>query len=72
MCGICGQFNYRDHTQVDPEQLERMTNSLVHRGPDDEGHYFSGSLGLGFRRLSIIDLIRTARKQATSPPGAIV
>ena len=33
-----------------------MTKTLVHRGPDDEGYYISGPLGLGFRRLSIIDL----------------
>ena len=33
-----------------------MTDSIAHRGPDDEGYFFSGPLGLGFRRLSIIDL----------------
>ena len=33
-----------------------MGNSVQHRGPDDEGFYFSGRVGLGFRRLSIIDL----------------
>ena len=36
--------------------LERMTRSIAHRGPDDEGYYIAGPLGLGFRRLSIIDL----------------
>jgi asparagine synthase (glutamine-hydrolysing) len=36
--------------------VRRMTNTLTHRGPDDEGYYSSGSLGMGFRRLSIIDL----------------
>lgn len=36
--------------------VERMTSTLIHRGPDDEGYYIDGSLGLGFRRLSIIDL----------------
>lgn len=38
------------------QDIERMTRSLVHRGPDDEGYYIAGPLGLGFRRLSIIDL----------------
>jgi asparagine synthase (glutamine-hydrolysing) len=38
------------------ETVERMTNSISHRGPDDEGYYVAGPLGLGFRRLSIIDL----------------
>ena len=56
MCGICGQYNFKGHSQVIKENIERMTKTLVHRGPDDEGYYLSGSLGFGFRRLSIIDL----------------
>ncbi len=56
MCGICGQFNYRDQTPVQPETIRTMTETMVHRGPDDEGYHFSGPLGFGFRRLSIIDL----------------
>ena len=56
MCGICGQYNFRSLHPVNPETLRRMTATLVHRGPDDEGYYLSGPLGLGFRRLSIIDL----------------
>jgi asparagine synthase (glutamine-hydrolysing) len=56
MCGICGQYNFRDQRPVFPENIERMTKTLDHRGPDDEGYYLSGPLGFGFRRLSIIDL----------------
>ncbi len=56
MCGICGQFNYKNNIPVDKETIKRMTASITHRGPDDEGYHFSGSVGLGFRRLSIIDL----------------
>jgi asparagine synthase (glutamine-hydrolysing) len=56
MCGICGQFNFADDEPVEPEIVRRMTDSIAHRGPDDEGYFFSGPLGLGFRRLSIIDL----------------
>ncbi|HEY4301509.1 MAG TPA: asparagine synthase (glutamine-hydrolyzing), partial [Candidatus Didemnitutus sp.] len=56
MCGITGQFNYARNEPVDPETIRRMARSIIHRGPDDEGFFFSGSLGLGFRRLSIIDL----------------
>ena len=56
MCGICGQFNFADHAPVQRWNIEKMTKSIVHRGPDDEGYYISGSVGLGFRRLSIIDL----------------
>src|SRR5437899_2257623 len=56
MCGICGQFNFGRNESVQPDTIRRMTQTMVHRGPDDDGYYFSGSLGLGFRRLSIIDL----------------
>jgi asparagine synthase (glutamine-hydrolysing) len=57
MCGICGQFNFASNEAVEPEIVRRMTDSIAHRGPDDEGYLFSGPLGLGFRRLSIIDLV---------------
>src|SRR5512143_1685478 len=56
MCGICGQYNFKSMEPVKRETIKRMTNTMVHRGPDDEGYYFSGPLGFGFRRLSIIDL----------------
>jgi asparagine synthase (glutamine-hydrolysing) len=56
MCGICGQYNFRDQEPVDPDVIKRMTKTLIHRGPEDEGYYISGPLGLGFRRLSIFDL----------------
>jgi asparagine synthase (glutamine-hydrolysing) len=56
MCGICGQLNFARNEPVEPDTVRRMTDSIAHRGPDDEGYFFSGSLGLGFRRLSIIDL----------------
>src|SRR5436190_9617988 len=56
MCGICGQFNYTSSEPVDSDVLRRMTHSIAHRGPDDEGFLISGPVGLGFRRLSIIDL----------------
>jgi len=56
MCGIAGQFNFTSDEPVDRETVARMTRSIAHRGPDDEGYFFAGPLGLGFRRLSIIDL----------------
>lgn len=56
MCGICGIWNYSDCAPVDKEAIEKMKAVMVHRGPDDEGDYFGDSVGLGFRRLSIIDL----------------
>jgi asparagine synthase (glutamine-hydrolysing) len=56
MCGICGQFNFARNEPVESETIQRMTETIAHRGPDDEGYFFSGALGFGFRRLSIIDL----------------
>jgi len=56
MCGICGQFNFKNNRPVNPEDVKKMTSTLVNRGPDDEGFYIAGELGFGFRRLSIIDL----------------
>ncbi len=56
MCGICGQFNFATGEPVDRDLIRAMTDTIVHRGPDDEGFFLDGSLGFGFRRLSIIDL----------------
>src|SRR5580693_2555414 len=56
MCGICGQFNFGSAAPVHRRNIEAMTRTLVHRGPDDEGYHIAGPLGFGFRRLSIIDL----------------
>src|SRR5947199_3131678 len=56
MCGIAGQFNFSRREPVEPDTIRRMTESIRHRGPDDEGYFFEGAIGLGFRRLSIIDL----------------
>lgn len=56
MCGICGKLIFDPEASVSPALVESMANSIAHRGPDDAGFYVSGNLGLGFRRLSIIDL----------------
>jgi len=56
MCGICGIDHYRDRRPVDERLLRQMTAVIAHRGPDDDGFFLEGSLGLGMRRLSIIDL----------------
>jgi asparagine synthase (glutamine-hydrolysing) len=55
MCGISGIFDFRARS-VDKNDVRRMTGALHHRGPDGSGFYVSGSVGLGHRRLSIIDL----------------
>ena len=56
MCGICGKLNFDRENAVSEGLLKAMADSITHRGPDDEGYYVSGQIGLGFRRLSIIDL----------------
>jgi asparagine synthase (glutamine-hydrolysing) len=55
MCGICG-FCFPDEKPGNLDILKKMTTSLQHRGPDDEGYYIDGGIALGHRRLSIIDL----------------
>src|SRR2546426_2039381 len=56
MCGIVGIVHSDRNRPVSPETLRRMCAAIRHRGPDDEGCYAEGSVGLGVRRLSIIDL----------------
>lgn len=55
MCGICGF--YQNSPRADEATLRAMNDRLIHRGPDDEGYYFTGKVGLAARRLSIIDLL---------------
>ena len=55
MCGIAGLINL-DGTPVSPEALRRMTDAVAHRGPDGEGHWIEANVGIGHRRLAIIDL----------------
>lgn len=56
MCGLVGFLDMRKQRRIDEGILRRMTDCLVHRGPDSSGFYIQGNIGLGFRRLSIIDL----------------
>jgi len=56
MCGFAGYLDMRKERQIDRGLLEKMTDKLVHRGPDSAGYFIADNVGLGFRRLSIIDL----------------
>ena len=56
MCGICGIVLRDPAGRVNGETIARMSDAIVHRGPDDSGVYLNGRVGFGFRRLSIIDL----------------
>jgi asparagine synthase (glutamine-hydrolysing) len=56
MCGVAGLFDFEQARPVDRALLDRMTDIVLHRGPDERGVYLDPGLGLGHRRLSIIDL----------------
>lgn len=73
MCGIAGIWNFRTGSPPDRERLERMTRTMLHRGPDDEGFHVESenSLGLGFRRLSIIDLSPAGHQPMANEDGTL-
>ena len=56
MCGLCGIFEPGREDKIDCALVKSMADTLVHRGPDDGGYYTNAGIGLGHRRLSIIDL----------------
>jgi asparagine synthase (glutamine-hydrolysing) len=56
MCGICGIVKKTDREPIEPLQIAAMAETLAHRGPDDQGVFTAENIGLGARRLSIIDL----------------
>lgn len=71
MCGIAGIFNLNGEP-VSPVLLRRMTDALAHRGPDGQGYYIDGFVGLGHRRLAIIDLSPHAHQPMQTLDGQIV
>jgi asparagine synthase (glutamine-hydrolysing) len=56
MCGICGTLLFSRDAQVDGAELRAMNERIIHRGPDEDGFYLQGRIGLAMRRLSIVDL----------------
>ncbi|HTP36075.1 MAG TPA: XrtA/PEP-CTERM system amidotransferase [Candidatus Acidoferrales bacterium] len=56
MCGICGIFEPGREAAIEQCAVKKMADAIRHRGPDDEGYYCAPGIGLGHRRLSIIDL----------------
>jgi len=56
MCGIAGIFDYHGQAEIDRTLLRRMTEILSHRGPDGDGYHIAPGIGLGHRRLAIVDL----------------
>ena len=65
MCGIAGYVNF-DGSPVSYNNLKKMTDAIFHRGPDGEGHWYESNVGLGHRRLAIIDLSNRAQQPMTS------
>src|ERR1043165_5029034 len=71
MCGINGiAFSSRSGRSVDARTLSRMRDVITHRGPDDEGLYLSGPVGLGHRRLSIVD-VAAGHQPMTNEDGTL-
>jgi asparagine synthase (glutamine-hydrolysing) len=70
VCGICGKFSFDRERKVLPNLLKSMADMIQHRGPDDEGFFVSGPVGLGFRRLSIIDL-QTGHQPLSNEDGSV-
>ena len=70
MCGVAGIFNYSDPGRpIDRDLLTRMTRRLQHRGPDDEGFHVDGPIGLGHRRLAIVDPTPSGRQPMATAAG---
>jgi asparagine synthase (glutamine-hydrolysing) len=70
MCGICGKMMFDREARISPGLVRSMADAIQHRGPDDDGYYVSGQLGLGFRRLSIIDL-NTGHQPISNENGTV-
>lgn len=56
MCGIVGVASHKNTVQISEQLIKVMADAIIHRGPDDYGSYVSGKIGMGMRRLSIIDV----------------
>ncbi len=71
MCGITGLFDTRARREFDRALLQRMNDSQAHRGPDGEGLHLEPGVGLGHRRLSIID-VATGQQPLYNEDGSVV
>ena len=71
MCGIAGLVNFSGRP-VEVSLIKAMTDSIAHRGPDGEGHWVEGAVGLGHRRLAIIDTSPVAGQPMISLNGRFV
>lgn len=72
MCGVAGIFHLETAKPVDPARLQLMTDAIAHRGPDGEGHWFAPGIGLGHRRLAIIDLAGGAQPMLSADQAQVI
>ena len=72
MCGIAGLFHLTTPKPVDPSRVERMCDAMVHRGPDGAGVWTAPGVGLGHRRLSIIDLAGSPQPMHAADGRAVI
>jgi asparagine synthase (glutamine-hydrolysing) len=72
MCGIAGIFHLETRKPVDPLRVERMCEAMVHRGPDGSGVWTGAGIGLGHRRLSIIDLEGSPQPMLSADGRAVI
>jgi len=70
MCGICGIFHPDPRRHVERDTLAEMNSQIVHRGPDDDGFFVEGNVGLAIRRLSIID-VKTGHQPISNEDGSL-
>lgn len=71
MCGICGYFDPKSQYHVERSLLEKMNNTMTHRGPDSQGYYFNNNIGMAMCRLAIID-VKGGDQPVTNEDGTVV
>jgi asparagine synthase (glutamine-hydrolysing) len=71
MCGIAGKIYFDRERSVSPQELQAMASTVIHRGPDGEGIWFNGNIGLAHRRLAIIDLRDVASQPMCNEDGSV-
>src|SRR5208337_1234833 len=70
MCGICGIYD-KNRSEISAEQVIKMRDVMINRGPDDAGLYTAAHIGLGHRRLSIIDISHAGHQPMTNENGTV-
>ena len=71
MCGICGKLYFETERTATRQELSQMARTMAHRGPDGEGAWVSGPVGLAHRRLAIIDLREVAAQPMSNADGSV-